>query len=45
MVEELKAKGITIKDEPGSSMVRLFGPGVGSEKVCFTVKRGKAITT
>lgn len=35
MVEELKTKGITIKDEPGQSVVRLFGPGMGNEKVRF----------
>ncbi|CAM9996765.1 unnamed protein product [Ascophyllum nodosum] len=33
MVKDLKKKGITIKDEPGHSTVRLFGPGVGDEKV------------
>ncbi|CBJ33293.1 conserved unknown protein [Ectocarpus siliculosus] len=33
MVKELGKKGITVKDEPGLSLVRLFGPGVGDEKV------------
>eukprot|EP00903_Cladosiphon_okamuranus_P007761 g7517.t1 len=33
MVKELGKKGITVKDEPGVSLVRLFGPGVGDEKV------------
>lgn len=33
MVDELKSKGMTIKDEPGQSVVRVFGPGVGTEKV------------
>lgn len=33
MVKDLKKKGISIKDEPGVSVVRLFGPGVGDEKV------------
>lgn len=33
MVKDMKKKGISIKDEPGVSVVRLFGPGVGDEKV------------
>eukprot|EP00752_Nemacystus_decipiens_P002908 g2706.t1 len=33
MVKELGKKGITVKDQPGESLVRLFGPGVGDEKV------------
>lgn len=33
MVKELGKKGITVKDDPGKSLVRLFGPGVGDEKV------------
>lgn len=33
MVDKLKKKGVTIKDEPGVSLVRLFAPGVGDEKV------------
>lgn len=33
MVEDLKSKGMMVKDEPGKSVVRLFGPGVGTEKV------------
>lgn len=33
MIKDLKKKGISIKDEPGVSVVRLFGPGVGDEKV------------
>lgn len=37
MVKELGKKGITVKDEPGVSLVRLFGPGVGDEKVFLTV--------
>lgn len=34
MVKEMGKKGISVKDEPGLSVVRLFGPGVGDEKVC-----------
>ncbi|CAM9116777.1 unnamed protein product [Sphacelaria rigidula] len=33
MVDVLASKGISIKDEPGSAVVRLFGPGIGNEKV------------
>lgn len=33
MVEKLKKKGMTIKDEPGVSLVKIFGSGVGIEKV------------
>lgn len=33
MVKEMGKKGISVKDEPGLSVVRLFGPGVGDEKV------------
>lgn len=33
MVKVLQSKGITIKDEPGKSVVKLAGPGIGNEKV------------
>lgn len=39
MVKELGKKGITVKDEPGVSLVRLFGPGVGDEKVRYDSTR------
>lgn len=41
MVKELGKKGITVKDEPGLSLVRLFGPGVGDEKVNPTAATAK----
>lgn len=33
MVKVLESKGITIKDEPGKSVVKLAGPGIGNEKI------------
>lgn len=41
MVKELGKKGITVKDEPGLSLVRLFGPGVGDEKVNPTAVKNR----
>lgn len=40
MVKDLKKKGITVKDEPGVSLVRIFGPGVDDEKVCLSPLAG-----
>lgn len=44
MVKGLKKKGITVKDERGVSLVRLFGPGVGDEKVRTNDKASAALS-
>lgn len=43
MVDVLASKGISIKDEPGSAVVRLFGPGIGNEKVRSVVSMSQTV--
>ncbi|CAM9666465.1 unnamed protein product [Discosporangium mesarthrocarpum] len=33
LLDDLKAKGMTVKDEPGKAVVRVYGTGLGNEKV------------